>query len=103
MKFEGIAVETAEDGLVALEKLNQRELPFLILLDLMMPVIDGWEFSKAIVADPRLQDIPIVVMTAFDDTSKELPPSLEVIKKPMSLATIRSTVRKYYERSAPKP
>lgn len=96
MSFEGIPVVTAEDGLVALEKLQAQDLPFLILLDLMMPRMDGWEFSEKLATDPRLKDIPVVVMTAFEGTSRPFPPSLEILRKPMSLETTRNIVRKYY-------
>jgi two-component system, cell cycle response regulator DivK len=53
----------ADDGAAALE-LAQREHPDLILMDLSMPVVDGWEATRRLKADPELADIPIVALTA---------------------------------------
>ena len=56
---------SARDGVEALEILRNLEvLPHVILLDLMMPRMDGWEFRKAQLADAALRGIPVVVMTA---------------------------------------
>jgi CheY-like chemotaxis protein len=65
LRNRGFRIETASNGRVALERLRQRQpLPCLILLDLMMPVMNGWEFREAQLADPALAEIPAVVMTA---------------------------------------
>lgn len=64
---EGYAISHAYDGRQALERLRalgDQELPSLILLDIMMPVMDGIEFRAEQRRDPRLRDIPVVVMTA---------------------------------------
>jgi CheY-like chemotaxis protein len=62
----GFGVRVANDGLQALEVLK-RELPEVILLDLMMPGISGVEVCKQVRADPRTMHIPIVVLTARVD------------------------------------
>jgi CheY-like chemotaxis protein len=59
----GYAVESAENGRQALEYLSCSK-PALIILDLMMPVMSGWEFLERQRIDPRLQPLPVVVMTA---------------------------------------
>lgn len=62
---EGYKVEWADDGEQALEKLrNLPELPDLILLDLMMPNMNGYEFRDLQKKDDKLSAIPVVVMTA---------------------------------------
>jgi two-component system chemotaxis response regulator CheY len=61
---EGHAVNTAADGHRALE-LAERERPCLIVLDLMMPVMDGWEVAERLHADRELSKIPVVVVSAF--------------------------------------
>lgn len=62
---EGYRISRAFNGQQALEFLQTTaELPALILLDIMMPVMDGFEFRKAQKQDPRIATIPFVVMTA---------------------------------------
>ena len=61
---EGYGVWTAANGQEALDCLRQRGKACLILLDLMMPVMNGWEFRAELSRDPRLSEIPIVVCTA---------------------------------------
>lgn len=65
---EGYEVETAANGQEALNSLkNNPDLPDLILLDLMMPIMDGLEFRKRQEMDERWGRIPVVVMTAHQD------------------------------------
>ena len=56
-------VLTAKDGLDALEKMAER-VPDLMLLDIEMPRMDGYELATAMKADPRLRDVPIVMITS---------------------------------------
>ena len=70
--LEGLGYQPlwAKNGEVALQLLESRsELPRVILLDLMMPVMDGWELRSALLRDPRLAKIPIVIMTGGGDAS----------------------------------
>ena len=62
LEFEGFRVSQAENGAEALEA-ARRESPDLILLDLMMPVMDGWECLSGLKSDPTLRDIPVFVIT----------------------------------------
>src|SRR6266508_6139770 len=57
---------TAVNGRDALDKI-QSELPDLVLLDIMMPVFDGFAVLSQIKADPRLRDIPVIVISAAND------------------------------------
>ena len=59
----GHAVELASDGVAALEILRHGRVPCVVLSDVRMPRMDGFELSRAIAADPQLASIPIVVMT----------------------------------------
>jgi CheY-like chemotaxis protein len=63
LELEGFAVHTAANGELALKAL-QGDRPCVILLDLMMPVMNGWQFRQAQQSDPGLSDIPVVVVTA---------------------------------------
>lgn len=71
------------DALVLLEKTT--ELPCLILLDLMMPVMDGRAFRRAQVENDRLADIPVVVLSAFSDVADSADEfdAAAVLKKPL--------------------
>ncbi len=70
LKNAGWQVDLAENGLIALEHLKQN-LPALILLDLMMPEMDGFEFVSILRQEPSYADIPVVVLTAKDITTED--------------------------------
>jgi two-component system alkaline phosphatase synthesis response regulator PhoP len=61
--MEGYEVVTALDGEQALEKLKM-EKPDLIVLDIMMPKLDGYEVCKAIKSDPETRQIPVILLSA---------------------------------------
>jgi CheY-like chemotaxis protein len=62
---EGYEVVTAENGRVGLERLRTRPCPDAVILDLMMPVLSGWEVLEVVAADPSLMSIPILVVSAM--------------------------------------
>lgn len=64
LEDEGIAPLCCADGAVALAELRAGAAPCVILLDLTMPTMDGWQFREAQQADPRFSEIPVVLMTA---------------------------------------
>lgn len=64
LELEGFTVSQAENGAQALEALGRGNGACVILLDLMMPVMNGWQFRAAQSRDPRLSRIPVVVVTA---------------------------------------
>ena len=66
LRDRGFSVAVAENGAAALAHLRAHELPCLIVLDLMMPVMSGAEFRDQQLADPRLAAVPVVVMSAAD-------------------------------------
>ena len=66
LERHGYAVMPASNGQEALDELKTSETrPSLILLDVMMPVMDGYAFCQEQQSDPELKDIPVVVFTAF--------------------------------------
>lgn len=70
LEKEMSGVRTAENGRVALEEV-EKEIPGLILLDLMMPEMDGFEFLRHLRAKPEWRDIPVIVLTAKDLTEED--------------------------------
>jgi two-component system, chemotaxis family, chemotaxis protein CheY len=92
---EGYEVMTAAHGAEALVVLEQAPtLPGLLLLDLMMPVMDGRTFRREQLARPRLADIPVVVLTA-DGPAQRMAEELGVascLVKPMALEALLDAV-----------
>ena len=84
---EGYSIVVASDGRKALSYLEKNPAPSLILLDLMMPVMDGWEFSATVKADPALSKIPIVVMSCLEksEANASLLGASGVLRKPLRL------------------
>jgi len=68
---EGFAVDTCPNGKVALDRLEvwkrENALPAMVILDLNMPVVDGWKVAAHIEEDPALRDIPVIVTSATKD------------------------------------
>ena len=62
LRFEGLRVLEASNGLEALDK-AVTELPAVIVMDLSLPGLDGWEATRRLKADPRTKRIPIVALT----------------------------------------
>lgn len=94
LEVEGYNVFTADNGKEGIEILEKIPTPCLILLDLMMPVMNGWEFVEAISKDIMLSTIPVVVVSAFGD-KKGTPKTDGYIAKPIDLDALLNTVCKH--------
>ena len=70
LPFYGYEVKCAHDGVECLEILNSDELFDLVLLDIMMPQMDGWETLKNIRQTPICKDIPVIMLTAVNEDQK---------------------------------
>ena len=70
LEREGWTVHEAENGRIALDRIAAHR-PALILLDLMMPVMDGFEFIQVLRQTPDYRSIPVIVVTAKDLTAEE--------------------------------
>jgi CheY-like chemotaxis protein len=92
---EGYAVDLARNGLEALNKLRTAQHPALILLDLMMPVMDGFGFRAEQLKDPVLKDIPVVVVTAgtLDERIEALSCD-DVLMKPIAIERLLATIER---------
>jgi signal transduction histidine kinase len=88
----GFFVREARHGAQAFELLRSESKPDAILLDLMMPVMDGWEFRARQKRDPELCDTPVVVLTANDTAQAAAIDAYRVLSKPFSLANLVDVV-----------
>jgi CheY-like chemotaxis protein len=91
----GCRVVTASNGLEALEELRKDIKPCMILLDLMMPIMNGWQLDCELARDPQLSLIPTIIITAFPEKSLELKRHLRVVQKPVNIETILDLVKKH--------
>ena len=96
LEFYGIAVETATNGQLGLEKL-ETFTPTLILLDLSMPVMDGWQTLRRIKSSPQMQAIPIIALSAhaiIGDDERALNAGFDgYMTKPVNVPTLVEDLR----------
>jgi CheY-like chemotaxis protein len=93
VRDEGYRVETATNGLEAIEKLRWGLRPCLIILDMQMRLMTGWEFRAEQTKDPALSKIPVVAMTAGRWKDVDLKDFVARIDKPIALDDLRALLR----------
>jgi CheY-like chemotaxis protein len=97
------AVRIATDGPCALKSVNKAR-PDLILLDIMMPGMDGFEVCRRLKDDPETRDIPIIFITALDEDADEARGlalgAVDYITKPFNPAIVRARVRNHLDLKA---
>jgi CheY-like chemotaxis protein len=91
LEWEGYRAVCATNGQEALELLQQTTPPGLILLDLMMPVVDGWQLCRELKDNPDLASIPLVVVSAL--TAAESPQAVAHIQKPFQVQEVLDVIR----------
>lgn len=69
---EGYEVSSASNGKDGLSRIASHGKPDLILLDLMMPIMNGWEFVEALKSSKELSTLPVVVVSAFTEKSHQI-------------------------------
>ena len=97
LEGEGYDVAVAADGRAALDQLRRGLRPCAIVLDLMMPVMDGWQFLEAIADDSELNSIPLSITTSVPERA---PKGRHVIPKPIDLDALFERVRWASEQAA---
>lgn len=94
LEGEGYEVVTAANGEVALQLLQTGLRPRLILLDLMMPVMSGWELRRQMLLDPKMATIPTIVITG-DSRAAQRTADLQAtacIAKPFEISDLLAVV-----------
>ena len=100
LEDEGFAVTTAVNGREALEELRQSTAPDVIVLDLMMPVMDGWEFRVEQRSDPMLAGIPLLAMSADLSAKARAIAADGYVRKPIDFPEMLHKLREVVGRAA---
>lgn len=95
LEENGYSVAVAADGRAALEYLQAHNAPSLVLLDLMMPVMNGWELHQTMKTDPKLAGIPVVVVSCVDDGWRAISGIDAFLQKPVSTMRLLDLAEHY--------
>lgn len=93
LKLEGYEVDSVSNGVEALDYVHSHRAPCLIILDLMMPRMDGWRFRSEQKKDPELAKCPVVVVSASTG-DRHIDANL-VLQKPVDLEGLLNAVEEY--------
>jgi CheY-like chemotaxis protein len=100
IESEGYPVVSCPDAQVAMDRLTSSpDLPRMIVLDFMMPRMDGWMFLHERKKNPRLKDIPVVGMSASQRLIEQNHPPADVdefLQKPFKVETILRSIEKHW-------
>lgn len=91
----GFIVTTARNGREGLEQLRSGPRPDVVLLDLMMPVMDGWQLRAEMLADPELAKIPVIIVSGaadMQDDGTSLAAS-RILTKPVKWPVLLESIR----------
>ena len=95
VRGEGFKVETAASGMQALDKLRWGLRPCVVLLDLQMAVMNGWDFRAEQGRDPALAAVPVIAMTAGYWKTRDLGDYAARITKPIDVPKLKATLANY--------
>ncbi|HET8587575.1 MAG TPA: response regulator [Candidatus Limnocylindria bacterium] len=101
LSLEGYKTVTAADGIDALRKLSQGERPCVILMDLAMPNMDGFELAARVKARSEWESIPIVVLSALLP-GRTVPDAAAHLAKPVPMTELLDTISRHCG-SPPQP
>jgi CheY-like chemotaxis protein len=95
LELEGYSTVGAENGQAALNYLGTGARPCVILLDLMMPVMDGWTFRREMMKTESLAAIPVIVMTAATPARTAAIDAQVILYKPLHMSKVVGTVQEH--------
>jgi CheY-like chemotaxis protein len=97
LNTNGYRATGVSNGQEAMKHLRQGRETGLILLDLMMPIMDGWEFRQAQQGDPALGTIPVVLLSATDEVGDQVCElqAASYLRKPIDFSALLETVGRY--------
>ncbi len=98
LRGEGFAVVAVDGGVAAMESLRRPPLPRLIVLDLMMPDMDGWDFRHEQKRDAELARIPVIAVSA----AGKLPDADASFRKPLDFEKFLTAVKRHVQPSRPQ-
>ncbi len=93
LDFEGFKAVGFSNGAEALNYLHNSAVPRLIVLDIVMPVMDGRQFRAAMLQQPHLAKIPVVVVTGLDACAARDLAAVAVLRKPVDIDALMKIVR----------
>lgn len=95
LELSGYQVTTANNGQVALDRI-EADAPDVVLLDVMMPVLDGWQVLRQLKEDPRTREIPVVMLTALSEERDlirgHLQGSVRYVTKPFQMKDLLQAI-----------
>src|SRR5262245_18673808 len=96
LALRGYRSEVSSNGQRALDRLRSGDRPCLILLDIMMPVKNGWDVREELLADRALAGIPVVVVTAdMASMARAKSQQIPLLAKPIDPAQLLAAVERY--------
>jgi CheY-like chemotaxis protein len=94
LALRGISVTRAVDGVAALRSVDESQ-PDLVLLDLLLPNVDGWTVLRELALNPKTNQIPVIVVTGIEPPP-HLPHARVVVRKPCDASLVAKIVEDYF-------
>lgn len=104
---EGYDVEAITDSVEALRRLQRSPVPDLLVLDLMMPQVTGWEVLEALRSDPATAEVPVIVLTAAPrqglvEFTQRSPDRCILLAKPIGLDELLTKIETMLDKDRPR-
>jgi two-component system, chemotaxis family, chemotaxis protein CheY len=98
LSSNGYRVVTAVDGRGCLRRLREPERPCIVLLDMMMPDLNGWDVCDAMAKDAALSSIPVLILTGNSQIRDKELGDVPVLRKPIELRALLDAIERHAQR-----